>query len=122
MTVHISGQVPGEQQNGVVEIEAELLKERTPDPIVAVVIIERAGLKFTDAKQVWEATIMFRHIEPLVGEAAAAARGLLEKRYAERTGNAPLPIELDVDGEGGTVTDGPWAPDVDGAGDGPEAA
>jgi len=95
MTVNISGQVPGEQQNGLVDIEAELLHERTPDPIVAAVIIERASLKYNDVKQEWSAVVRFRHIEPLQDDHATAGRALLEKAYALRTGETTLPIELD---------------------------
>lgn len=130
MTVNISGQVPGEQQNGLVDIEGELTQERTPEPILAVVIIERSTLKFNDLKQDWSATIRFRHIEPIEDETdATAARTLLEKAYATRTGETTLPIELDepgevtepeldldkplVDEDSSNVTDGPWEPDVD---------
>ena len=77
------------------EIEETLLHERTPDPITAVVIIERASLKYNDVKQEWSATIRFRHIEPLDGDDVRACRALLEKAYATRTGEETLPIELD---------------------------
>ncbi|UOE45510.1 hypothetical protein [Agromyces larvae] len=96
MTVNISGQVPGEQQNGLVDVEEELLHERTPDPMLAVVIIERAALRFNDLKQEWSAVIRFRHIEPLDGKQADVARGLLEAAYQERGGDS-LPAELDLE-------------------------
>lgn len=133
MTVTISGQVPGEQQNGLIDIEDELLHERTPDPITAVVVIERASLKYNDVKQEWSSTIRFRHIEPLDGELADAGRKLLEQAYEKRTGDAALPLELDLSGavdeptldldtplaDDDNVTEGPWA---DSAVDGPEVA
>lgn len=95
MTVNISGQVPGEQQNGLVDIEATFMQERTPDPLMAVVIVERASLKYNDVKQEWSAVVRFRHIEPLSGALAVDARALLERAYATRTGEETLPVPLD---------------------------
>ncbi|WP_181439788.1 hypothetical protein [Curtobacterium sp. MCBD17_028] len=95
--ISISGQVPAEQNNGLIDHEAELLGERTPEPLVAIVIIDRHGLKFVDDKQDWSATVKFRHIEPLSGAAADTARALLESAYQTRTGEAKLDFG-DVDG------------------------
>ncbi|MFE4469518.1 hypothetical protein ACFRFH_11950 [Leifsonia sp. NPDC056824] len=100
MTVNISGQLPAEAQNGMVAIEEDWLGDRTPDPIVAVVIIERAGFKFDDAKQERRATMKFTHIEPMDGEAAGDARVLLENACSARGGEPyrrPEPdAELDI--------------------------
>lgn len=95
MTISISGQVPGKEQNGMYDLESVWTEERTPDPVLAVVKIERDGLKFKDSDQVWSATSKFTHIEPLEGDDADLARSLLEKAYAKRTGNESLPIPLD---------------------------
>jgi hypothetical protein len=100
--ISISGQVPAEQNNGLIDHEAELLAERTPEPIVAVVIIERHGLKFVDDKQDWSATVKFRHVEPLAGDAAETARKLLESAYQVRTGETKLDFgaaEAEADGQ-----------------------
>jgi hypothetical protein len=97
MTVNISGQVPGEQQNGIIAIEDEFLDERTPDAIYAVVKIERASLKYNDVKQEWSATIRFPHIEPILNEAdIAAAKALLERAYSARNDGANGQTPLDI--------------------------
>lgn len=97
MTVNISGQVPGEQNNGLVDLEPQFIHERAPEPLVAVVVIERAALKFNDVKQEWSATVRFKHIEPLVQEAdQKLARQLLETQYAARTGAESIATELDL--------------------------
>jgi hypothetical protein len=133
MGINLSGQVPGEQLNGLLDMEDELLHERTPDPFIAVVVLERASRKYDDVKQVTSAVVRFKHIEPLQGEAAAAARKLLHESYADRTGEATLPIELEdepkeiseptpldvpADDEpdsepADNVTGGPWDPSPD---------
>jgi hypothetical protein len=95
VTISISGQVPAKEQNGMYDLEPEWTHERTPEPVLAVVKIERSGLKFTDADQSWAATSKFSHIEPLEGDDADAARLLLEKAYSRRTGNETLPVPLD---------------------------
>lgn len=98
MTVNISGQVPGEQGNGLLAIEEELLlDERTPEPLIAVCVIDRASLKYNDVKQEWSAVIRFRQIEPVLGSDATDARALLERAYARRTGEQTLPIPIPLD-------------------------
>lgn len=92
--INISGQVPAEQNNGLVELESTLLDERTPEPIVAVVVIDRHGLKFVDEKQEWSATVKLRHIEPMSGVAEETARKLLESAYQVRTGETTLDIGI----------------------------
>ncbi len=119
MTVSISGQVPAEAQNGMVAIEEDWLGDRTPEPIIAIVIIERHGFKFLDDKQERSATMKFKHIEPLQGvKAQEEARRLLEDACRERGGEVytqPEPdTELDIPSDDdapedeeayGTVTD-----------------
>lgn len=101
MTVSISGQVPGEAQNGMFAIEEDWLGDRTPDPVVAVVILERDGFKFKDDKQERSATMKFRHIEPLLSKVdAEMAQQLLERACLTRGGEVysrPEPdTELDI--------------------------
>lgn len=95
--VNISGQVPGEQLNGLLGIEEEFLSLRTPEPRLAVAIIERSAWKFNDAKQETSAVIRIRHIEfaSVDSEDAVALRGILERQYAARTGNEYLEIPMD---------------------------
>jgi hypothetical protein len=90
--INISGQVPAEQNNGLVELESVLLAERTPEPIVAVVVIDRHGLKFVDDKQEWSSTVKLKHIEPLSGDAAETGRKLLESAFQVRTGETTLDV------------------------------
>lgn len=99
--VNISGQVPGEQQNGLLGIEEEFLGLRTPEPKLAVAVIERSSLKFNDANQETSAVIRIRHIEiaDQESEDAAALRGILERQYSVRTGNEYLEIPLDEPAE-----------------------
>lgn len=98
MTVSISGQVPAEAQNGMYSLEEEWTGDRTPDPIVAVVIIERDNVKLKDADQVRSATVKFRHIEPMLSEAdEKAARQLLEKACGARGGDVFRPAEPDTE-------------------------
>lgn len=99
MTISISGQVPAKEQNGMYDLEPDWTHERTPDPILAVVKIERAGLKKSDTDQTWSATQKFTHIEPLDGHGAEVARQLLEAAYSARTGNETLPVPLDEPAE-----------------------
>jgi hypothetical protein len=94
VTISISGQVPAKAQNGMVELEAEWCDERTPEAVYAVVKIERDGVKFKDADQVWSATMKFSHIEPLTGDEAAKAKELLEWACAGRGGS--VDTELDI--------------------------
>ncbi|WP_022886403.1 hypothetical protein [Glaciibacter superstes] len=111
MGINLSGQVPGEQLNGLADMEEELLHERTPDQFLAVVVVERASRKYDDVKQITSAVVRFKHIEPLEGERAESARLLLEAAYAARTGEATLPLELDLDEpleDEDNVTEGPW--------------
>jgi hypothetical protein len=98
VTINISGQVPAEAQNGMTGFEEEWSKDRTPEPLYAVVKIERDGFKHSDAKQERRSVMKFTHIEPLVDEESlTAARQLLEAACRERGGEikAPQP-ELDI--------------------------
>lgn len=132
MTVSISGQVPAEAQNGFYAIEEDWTGDRTPDPIVAVVIIERDNVKLKDASQERQATMKFKHIEPLISAVdVEAARDLLERACGARGGTVFAPAEpdteldipvdepeldLDTPLEGqavDNVTEGPWEPEVD---------
>lgn len=96
MTISISGQVPAEAQNGMVKLEDEWTHERTPDPVFAIVKIERDGLKFKDSDQKWSSTMKFSHIEPLSGDAAEVAKQLLDQACNLRGGQLSTEVELDI--------------------------
>jgi hypothetical protein len=105
MTISISGQVPAKAQNGMYELEALWNDERTPEPVYAVVKIERDGVKFKDADQQWSATMKLAHIEPMTDEVSiATARQLLDEAAFER-GGAVLAsdVELDIPVDGSSV-------------------
>lgn len=97
MTISISGQVPAEAQNGMYALEAEWTREATPEPVYAVVKIERDGLKFKDADQVWSATMKFSHIEPLSGADEQTAREMLRDAAAERGGAVQTELDIPAD-------------------------
>lgn len=98
MTISISGQVPAEAQNGMVALEDAWTEERTPDPVYAIVKVERDGIKFKDSDQKWSATMKFSHIEPLTGEALEVGKKLLDSVCAARGGAtaAVQGVELDI--------------------------
>lgn len=111
MTIAISGQVPAKAQNGMFELEDVWNDERTPEPVYAVVKIERDGVKFKDADQVWSSTMKFSHIEPLVTEQdIAAARAMLDEAAFAR-GGAVLAhdVELDIPAAGSEGDEKPAA-------------
>jgi hypothetical protein len=130
MGINLSGQVPGEQLNALLEHEDVLLGSRTPDPLIAVVVIERASLKYDDVKQQTSATVRFKWIEIIDEAAAASVLQFRDDAYARRTNQESAPTTLDgidiseeaivSDEAGGKVTEGPWAPDPDF--DGPAAS
>lgn len=101
MSVNLSGQMPGEQLNGLLDMQDVLLDLRTPEAFLAVVVVERAKRNYDDQKQAASAVVRLRHIEPVEAdtEDAALARQLLERQYARRTGNESLPMQLDEPGE-----------------------
>lgn len=108
MTINISGQVPAQAQNGMYDLEEDWLDDRTPDEVVAIVKIQRAGYKFDDGKQERRATMKFMHIEPMQDANVAVALDLLEKACKARGGSIEVPdVELNIfeDGDTGIITD-----------------
>jgi len=93
VVINISGQVPAEAQNGMTVLEEDWIGDRTPEPVIAVVRIERDGVKLKDATQDRRATLKFTHIEPLSGSQADQARKLLEKACAKRGGDVSTPLD-----------------------------
>ncbi len=97
MTISISGQVPAEAQNGMVALEDSWTKERTPDPVFAIVKIERHGFKFVDAKQEHAATMKFTHIEPVTADDLETAKAMLDRACRARGGSESTAVELDLE-------------------------
>lgn len=104
MAVQLSGQVPGEQLNGLAEIESELLADETMR-VTAVVTLEVTKIVHNVQKQDTYPVVRALQIEPLRDEDASLAVKLQERALQRRTGNVPLPIddepvpdvELDLD-------------------------
>jgi hypothetical protein len=97
VTISISGQVPAEAQNGMTRLEEEWTKDRTPDPVFAIVKIERHGTKFVDATQEHQATMKFSHIEPATGAIAERLKALLDELCNARGGAVATDVELDIE-------------------------
>lgn len=89
MTINISGQVPGESVNAMCGLDEEWQKDRTPEPVYAVVKIERSGFKHDDSKQERKPIMKLSHIE--IGD-QAELKALAEKLYTERTGENALDL------------------------------
>lgn len=102
MTISISGQVPAEAQNGMVKLEDDWTRERTPDAVFAIVKIERDGLKFKDADQQWSATMKFTHIEPITDDFDRTELATMLNKAADARGGSVAPVQpqLDIDGQG----------------------
>lgn len=120
--IKLSGSAPTERLNGLLADEERWESEQTPAPQIAIVLIERTSLNWSDSKQETTATVQFRQIEPLSGDVAADAKQLLERAFSARTGDATLPVlidepELDLDTpleDKGDLIEGPWDSDDDG--------
>lgn len=120
--IKLSGHAPVERLNGLLVDEERWESEQAPAPKIAIVLVERSSLTWSDSKQETSATLQFRQIEPLEGDLADDAKQLLEQAFSARTGEATLPVaidepELDLDtpleDQGDNVTSGPWEPDGD---------
>lgn len=89
MTINISGQVPGESVNAMYELDEEWQKDRTPEPVYAVVKIERSGFKHDDSKQERKPVMKLSHIE--IGDQEALKQTLADL-YVARTGENALDL------------------------------
>lgn len=98
MGISISGQVPGESVNAMAALDEEWQKDVTPEPVYAVVKIERHGFKHDDAKQERRPVMKISHIEIADQD---TLRSLLSEAYTARTGENALDLSGldDEDGE-----------------------
>jgi hypothetical protein len=101
VTINISGQVPGKDHNGMYDLEEEWSKVADPDPIYAVVRIDRDGI--TLKKDGTRKPVMrFLAIVPLTGDREGFAQGIVEEYVSNHVGT-PLPVpdvvepEIDLD-------------------------
>jgi hypothetical protein len=87
----ISGQRPGDEQNGLDEIADELLAPNSEDVVVVAVM---RVTKIVDAVEKGDRypVVRIARIEPLEGEAVDVAQKLLQEAYAQRTGNEALDL------------------------------
>ncbi|GAB2567245.1 hypothetical protein [Leucobacter ruminantium] len=92
MTLRFAAKRPAEELDGMQQHEDEFLRGGDPQDIVAVVVMTRHRLVDETGKPRF-ASVMIKHIEPVEGEDAQAARKMLADAYSKRTGNEPLPIE-----------------------------
>jgi len=80
------------EANGLTAIEKELVA--SPDGVhVVVALVNRKRLTVEDDASETTPTARIVHIEPLSGEHADAARGLLMAALKERTGAVTLPFD-----------------------------
>lgn len=90
--VSMSGYLPGEAKNGLVELEAALTGVETPDTIVAVVLIDRTARQVKDHSDEVKASLRLSAVEPLKGEDREKALALLNATREQRTGEASLDL------------------------------
>lgn len=100
MTVQLSGQMPGEQLNGLAGLEPELIKNETIR-VTAIVQFEVTKIVHNVQKQDTYPVVRLLVIEPLADKAEAAAQKLQLVAYQARTGENTLefPIVDDVEGD-----------------------
>ncbi|MEF2979054.1 hypothetical protein [Subtercola sp. YIM 133946] len=111
MGINLSGQVPGEQLNGLPDMEQDLLDARTPESWLAIVVMERSKHSYDDIKQVTSAVVRFQHIEPIEDEDdAKAVRSYLEKAYQRRTGAGSMETTLEIPDDEPVASDDAEAP------------
>lgn len=99
MGVQLSGQVPGEEYNGLEALHDELMAD-VVDDVVAVVVFRRAKRVLPDDKDAYP-ILRIARVEAIKGAGEDAARELLDDAYKTRTGNEALDLSAldDEDGD-----------------------
>ena len=92
MPLKYTSKRPDEELDGLQALE-DHFTEGNPEDVVVVAVITRHGIAKTDPSNEWQATVRVKHVEEVTGADEQTVRKLLADAYAERTGNAPLPIE-----------------------------
>jgi hypothetical protein len=98
MTVQLSGQVPGEQLNGLADLEPELIKDETMR-VTALCTFEVTKIVHNVQKQDTFPVVRLLHIEPVKGDLEKKAKALQLSAYQSRTGENTLDLP-DVDESG----------------------
>ena len=91
--VRLSGFLPGEEKNGLKAHEEAWLGSEAPDPVVALVQIERKKRTVDDDTDEVTSAIRITAVEPLEGADAKAARAQLADLRSRRTGVTQLDID-----------------------------
>lgn len=101
MTVQLSGQMPGEQLNGLQVLEPELIKDETLR-VTAIVTFEVTKIVHNVQKQDTYPVVRLLQIEPVLGDHEEAAKATLQAAYQGRTGQDQLDLDFTPgDSEGG---------------------
>jgi hypothetical protein len=105
MAVQIQPAKPAEQFNGLVAIEADILKADPHEKIVAIVTYERVKRVEDEANDDYYPVLKVKHIEPILGNLTEEALALQLRAYQARTGENELDFTAvasdDTDGEDG---------------------
>lgn len=92
--VRMSGFLPGEEKNGLIAHEDEFLGVDAPEPVLALVQLERKQRAVDDDTDDVKVSVRITALEVLEGDEAEAAAKQLRSLKEKRTGS----VTLDVDG------------------------
>ena len=91
-SVQLSGQVPGEELNGLPPLQDYFLRPDS-DPVIAVVVIDTAKDVNNRVSGEKYPVVRFTRIEPILNEDdAEAAKAILTRAYEARENKAPLEL------------------------------
>lgn len=91
-SVQLSGQVPGEELNGLPPLQDYFLRADS-DPVIAIVVIDTAKDVNNRVSGEKYPVVRFTRIEPVLDEGdAAAAREILTRAYNARENKEPLDL------------------------------
>lgn len=129
MTLKYTSTRPDETLDALQDLEdAWTHPESEPETVLVVARVARYGISKTKKGSDWQATAGLVQVEILHGEAAKIGEKLLAEEYADRTGNAQLPIgevAMDLDDtvdQGGNGPEGSYDGTEGEHYDGPDAA
>jgi hypothetical protein len=99
MSVQISGQVPGEKLNGLVDLADQFINDET-GRVVIIGVVEPSKIVHNVVKQETYPVVRFLQIEALSPELEQQGRTLLEAAFKARTGLEQLDFDApDLDDE-----------------------
>lgn len=100
MTVQIKPSKPKEEHNGLVAIEAAILKADKGEEITAIVTYVRAKRVEDEKTDDYYPVLEVKHIEPILGADIEKAKALQLAAYSKRTGENELDFSAVTDDEG----------------------